>query len=271
MVTCQIDSVESDRLIPRQAVLDYTKPFKRLGNQAQRDRRVCLSGGRAARRQNITVPVGGMVSADWGNTILVKINGTFVDTGAKQRKKKRVTIVGANLRDEAVNVTLTMNDPAVTTIPMMPASTTLAPGQTKNLAVVSKNNASEFWPGITFSYTAQPLQYEQSEVNAQLYSNRVFLIIEHRRRISSFYVYNERIEIDAPVAMNINVMPTGTTQRSNLKMSRPNPVRVKIPPHTKQLVLTIEPADILLPWSYAFDYTWQAGTVPLELFGLAPQ
>lgn len=123
-----------------------------------------------------------------------------------------------------------------------------------------------------FAWKAEPAVYVQEPNVQTLYSNGVFLVLHNRRTETAFYVYNNRNDIDAPIFLSLDVLPAEGTSKGNLAFKTPDgrnvaPLSARIPPGKKRLILTASAVDVKKPWAFTFDYRWQSGVSPRELFG----
>jgi len=275
VLTCVI-SGRDDEVVPKMVSVDMSKPKARMSKGERSNMRQCFSGGRGRRRFfMMKVDASRNESSDFGGTVSIRREGTFDGSN--------VSFVATNYRKEAMKVSFSHFSMATNGTPV-PVEKVVMPGQevlmasftprfTKNVTVGNVTKAVPKWRPFDYFWTAEPVQYGQQEVVHQLYSNNVFLAIQHKTLSSTFVVFNERHEIDAPIRVWLNVVAAAHSDIENLVFKSGGkqitvPLELEVTPREKRTVLDVTPKDASKPWGYAFEYRWTAGVVPSDLFAV---
>lgn len=257
LLQCSIDYLDQPLALPRTAIIRPSLPHTYL---TSKDYEECFSGGRSSHRDNmVSASATQRRSEDWR----VKVSLKKSPTG------QSVDVVVNNRRREPVRVWFNSNETNVNFSPLN-SLIKVVDRRTKATLVTATVPNITFPLEFAWSWRAEPLHYEQLECNQQLYSNGVFLIVENRKHTSTFWLHNQRNEIDAPVHLRLNIKPRGDTARDNLVLSQPSPLEVQVYPGKKQKILQVSVKDINRPWGFYYSYRWQSGLSPKYVFGVAP-
>jgi len=215
----------------------------------------CFSGGRTNHRTDLVYPpYGADLSIDWG----VRLSARKDETST--------TLQVMNGRDEDIWLKLVVNGSDVLMNHKSPIERVVEAKDSQDLVIVSKKlNGTD--PVMMWAWRAEPVVYRQRESEKQVSSNGVTVSVEHRATESIFTVFNDRSDHDTPVYVWLDIIPQAGTARENLWLSRKRPMRVAVRSHHKVRVLTVRPVDIKRPWYFTFNYKWQSGGSPDDIFG----
>jgi hypothetical protein len=236
--------------------LDTTK--LRHSYVARRDYFSCLSGGRSVHRQlPLRVPYGADVSMDFGVKVFTKKDATST------------SLILSNTRNEKIWLQLEVFGEDVMMSRKVPVEMVI--NQLDVLEVIRISRApNATHPSMWWQWRAEPYRFYQRARSTQVQSNGVTLTVEHKRNASIFTIFNDRSDHDTAVYVWFDIQPLPGVKRENLWLSRRRPMRVTVMPHRKKTFLVVQPVDVTKPWLYTFNYKWQSGASPVDIFGTAP-
>jgi len=216
----------------------------------------CFSGGASNHRQEmLVVPFGADRSMDWGVIIKTKKNATST------------TLRLINTRNEKIWVKIDVYGKDVNMSPASPIERIAGPREVSDLITVTmKPNATE--PSMNWYWRAEPVVFYQRPSEKTISSNGVTLLVEQKRNHTVFSVFNDRKDHDTPVYLWLDVNPLPGVRRSNIALSRRRPMRIRVNPRRKKVFLRVWPRDITRPWLYYFNYKWQVGASPKDIFAV---
>ena len=221
----------------------------------------CFTGGRQAHRAGpLMLDPHQTRSLDWGVELDVEKNWTsnFIHL--------------TNTRDEPVVVEIDGNSSNVVVEPALPAKFRLAPRSTKRVVTVTRFPGAET-ASFVFGWRAEPAKYLQSPQTVQVSSKGVTVIARHYARKTVITAFNSRDDPE-PVKLAVDFKAMLGTSRKNIVVRRGDgkwvrdSAMVRIDPGKSEVVLVIRPKRITEPWYFGWNYKWEAGDSPLEVFGL---
>ena len=216
----------------------------------------CFSGGRSPHRYDyVQVAPDVDVSSEWGVTIKVTKNETTNLYFAENR------------RDEDVLVSLEADTANTVVLAQLPLRKRVPAFGSELLLPVHRYGVKE---GASFVYKwrAEPYEYAQLESSKQLSSNGVTVAAVHSSFKSTFTVYNDRNKDQDSVFMYVDVVLAPGVSADNVKVSHRVPTQVVVKPGQRKTFLTVQPVDNKKPWGFTWNYRWQSGSSPLEIFGI---
>jgi len=208
------------------------------------------------RQVPLRVPYGDDVSMDWGVKVFTK------------KDAQSTTLVVSNTRNEKIWLQLEVFGEDVVMNRKVPLEMVVNQQDVLEVIRVAKAPNSTH-PSMRWQWRAEPYRFYQRPQYKQIQSNGVTLAVEHRRNASLFTVFNDRSDHDTAVYLWLDVQPLPGVRRENLWLSRKRPMRVAVMPHRKKTFLVVRPVDITKPWLFAFNYKWQSGASPVDIFGTA--
>jgi len=164
---------------------------------------------------------------------------------------------------------LCVNSDAAQVSEKLPFKKELEPFQATTLLTVSKK-ALQPYASVNLEWQANPLNYTQSTSMKQVSSNGVTIVANNWEDQTYLTAYNDRKhDGGAPVHVTMDLQAQPGTDISNLDVGKlVFPYSFTVPPGEHVVIGVIQPKDITKPWLFGWNYKWQSGSSPRDVFGV---